>query len=124
LYKRKPDLSNKRQTGTAYEEQAARWLENRGIRVIEKNYRCRQGEIDLIARDGKYLVFVEVKYRSSTEKGYPAEAVDARKQRRITRAAAFYCYEHRFCEDQPCRFDVVSILGDEITYYKNAFECR
>ncbi len=56
---------NKRQTGAAYEEQAARFLLEQGYQILERNYRCRQGEIDVIARDGSYLVFVEVKYRSS-----------------------------------------------------------
>lgn len=115
---------NKRQTGAAYEERAARWMESRGIRILEKNFRCRQGEIDLIARDGKYLVFVEVKYRKNSASGYPAEAVDVRKQRRIADTALYYCYTHKIPESQPCRFDVASICGDRIEYIKNAFEYR
>lgn len=115
---------NKRQTGASYEEKAARWLESLGLQVLEKNYRCRQGEIDLIAKDGEYLVFVEVKYRRTSQKGYPAEAVNRQKQRRIAGAAAYYCYAHRIPENQPCRFDVVSILGEEMEYIKNAFEYR
>lgn len=117
-------MRNKRQTGAVYEEKAARWMEEHGMKVIQRNYRCRQGEIDLIALDGKYLVFAEVKYRSAAQSGHPAEAVDFRKQRRISGAAACYCYEKRISEDRPCRFDVVSILGEEIEYIKNAFEYR
>ena len=60
---------NKRKTGTEYEELAARWLIEKGYEILEKNYRCRIGEIDLIARDGRYLVFVEVKYRSDEKAG-------------------------------------------------------
>ena len=60
---------NKRKTGTEYEELAARWLTGKGFEILEKKYRCRIGEIDLIARDGRYLVFVEVKYRSDEKAG-------------------------------------------------------
>lgn len=117
-------MKNRRAQGTAYEEKAAGWLETAGLKILEKNYRCRRGEIDLIATDGKYLVFIEVKYRSSVGSGHPAEAVHAGKQRRIAEAALCYCYEHKIPENRPCRFDVVSILGDEIMHIKNAFEYR
>lgn len=113
---------NKRQTGTAYESQAAEYLEKKGYHILERNYRCRQGEIDLIAMDGSYLVFVEVKYRSGRSKGHPAEAVNIKKQRRIIRTAGYYCYEHRIPEDHPSRFDVVSILEGETEHIENAFE--
>ena len=85
---------NKRQLGSRYEEKAAACLEQRGWRILERNYRCRQGEVDLICRDGGYLVFVEVKYRSDDRFGAPAEAVDGRKQARIRGAAAYYLYSH------------------------------
>ena len=68
---------NKRQTGSHYEETAAAFLTSKGYRVLERNFRCRQGEIDLICRHGRYLVFAEVKYRSGLTMGSPAEAVDA-----------------------------------------------
>lgn len=115
---------NKRQTGTVYEEQAAKWLEARGYRILKRNYRCRQGEIDLIAEDGPYLVFVEVKYRRGGKAGHPAEAVDARKQRRIIRTAMYYCYEQKVPETKSCRFDVVSILPDKTEHIINAFEVQ
>lgn len=115
---------NRRQTGAAYEEQAAKWLEERGYRILKRNYRCRQGEIDLIAEDGPYLVFVEVKYRKDRQAGHPAESVDLRKQKRITRTAMYYCYEHRVPETRACRFDVVSILQDKIEHMINAFEMQ
>ena len=101
---------NKRKTGTEYEELAARWLTGKGFEILEKNYRCRIGEIDLIARDGRYLVFVEVKYRAGEKAGDPSEAVN------------WYLRQKRIPEDMPCRFDVVSILGSEIYHIKNAFE--
>lgn len=114
---------NRRQTGAVYEDRAAQLLESMGMRILERNYRCRQGEIDLIAEDGRWLVFVEVKYRKTGRTGHPAEAVTIQKQRRIARTAVYYCYRHRIPETRACRFDVVSILGDETEYIKNAFEC-
>lgn len=112
---------NKRQVGSCYEQMAADYLTGQGVQILERNYRCRGGEIDLIVRDGCYLVFVEVKYRSSSAKGDPAEAVDGYKQHRIRNVARYYLYDHRYGEDTPCRFDVISILGDEIRWIKNAF---
>lgn len=112
---------NKRQTGSQYEEKAAEYMKQHGYQILERNYRCRQGEIDIIAQDGDYLVFVEVKYRGSTEKGYPAEAVTERKQRTIRQVAAYYLYSRRLSEQTPVRFDVAAILGEEIQYIKNAF---
>lgn len=112
---------NKRQAGTAYEKMAARWLSDQGYQILEQNFYCRQGEIDLIARDGRYLVFIEVKYRRDLLTGHPAEAVGPYKQRRIIRTALYYRYKNRIPEDQACRFDVISILGDEIEHIKDAF---
>ena len=85
---------NKRKTGTFYEKQAARYLESRGYKILWHSYRCRFGEIDLVARDGAYLVFVEVKYRSGRAMGEGSCAVDGRKQRRICYTAAWYLMEH------------------------------
>lgn len=112
---------NKRQVGSRYEAAAAAYLKDQGYEVLECNYRCRQGEIDLICRHGGYLVFVEVKYRAREKMGAPAEAVDDRKQERIRGAAAFYLYSRRLPEDTPCRFDVVGILGDGVEVIQNAF---
>lgn len=113
---------NKRAVGTAYERQAGNYLEEQGYRILEYNFRCRSGEIDIIARDGEYLVFVEVKYRRSVKSGSPLEAVDYKKQRIISRAASYYCLTHGYGETTPCRFDVAAILGEEISVIKNAFE--
>lgn len=115
---------NRRGVGTTYEKQAGLYLMQQGYEVIEYNFRCRMGEIDIIAREGEYLVFVEVKYRANEGRGNPLEAVDWKKQRIISRVAAYYCLTHACDETIPCRFDVVSILGDEISLIKNAFEYR
>lgn len=112
---------NKKSIGFCYERKAAEYFISCGCNIIERNYRCRAGEIDLIVRDGSYLVFVEVKYRSTAVKGYGSEAVDVRKQSRIRKAAVCYMKEHHISLDHPCRFDVVSFLGDEISIVKDAF---
>ncbi len=114
---------NKRAIGTEYEMIAAKHLEKLGYEILARNYRCRAGEIDLIARHGGYLVFVEVKYRADARSGYGAEAVDHRKQERIVRVARWYLMEKHIPESQPCRFDVVSFLGAETSVIENAFDC-
>ena len=76
--------------GTAYEKLAGAYLEQQGYEILEYNYRCRMGEIDIVARQGGYLVFVEVKYRSGDEKGNAAEAVRTANQRTICRVAVYY----------------------------------
>ena len=114
-------MQNKRQTGSSYEKIAAAYFIQQGLEIMEYNYRNRRAEIDLIVRDHDYLVFVEVKYRSSLRHGDPAESVDVKKQARIRHAARHYLYSTQQSEDLPCRFDVISILEGEITWYKNAF---
>lgn len=115
---------NRRRIGSVYEEQAAKYLESRGLRITERNFRCRTGEIDLIARDGEYVVFVEVKYRSTECAGNPLEAVDREKQRTISRVARRYLLSRYHSLDVPCRFDVVGFEGDEILWVKDAFDER
>lgn len=127
---------NNRETGTRYEKIAGAHLEEKGYRILEYNYRCKCGEIDIIAEDGEYLVFCEVKYRGSDRKGHPSEAVDCAKQRVISKSALYYIMTHHM-EDRPCRFDVISCenvreagmapgLSDmnrvEIIHYENAFD--
>ena len=111
---------NRRKTGQEQEERAARYLEEKGYQILEKNYRIRTGEIDLIARDGRYLVFVEVKYRRDNRMGDPLEAVDVRKQQRIYQTARHYLHQKRW-DQIPCRFDVIGITGTQICHIKNAF---
>ncbi len=113
---------NKREVGSDKEKIAAGYLEENGYKILKTNYFCKAGEIDIIAKEGGYLCFIEVKYRNDEMSGYPEEAVDARKARRITRSALYYMSSNGLAEDTPCRFDVVAILGDKITLYKNAFD--
>ena len=112
---------NKRRVGADKERQAAEYLTGKGMQVLETNFRCRQGEIDLICRHQGYLVFVEVKYRSAAEKGYALEAVDHRKQRRICRVADYYRYARGLGDETSVRYDVVGIQGSEIQWIQNAF---
>ena len=110
--------------GGYYEQKAAAFLEKQGLFIIERNFRCKFGEIDLIAGDGKYLVFVEVKYRKSGECGWASAAVDWRKQRTVSAVAEFYLLKHGYGLDIPCRFDVVAIDGEHIQWIQNAFDYR
>ena len=112
---------NKRRVGEIYERRAEAFLEERGLRILCRNFRNRYGEIDIVAEEGAYLVFVEVKYRSNLKNGYPEEAVTDKKQQKIRHGARYYLYRHDYSEDTPCRFDVVSILGEEIRLVCNAF---
>jgi putative endonuclease len=106
------------------EDLACSELERRGYAVIARRHRRRSGEIDIIARDGATLVFVEVKARESHAFGDAVEAVTWHKRRRIVRLAGEYVAEHRW-RDRPCRFDVVAIHLEEgqpvVEVYKNAF---
>ena len=117
-------MGNRRKTGAEYEQKAMEYLESLGYRFLERNYRCRVGEIDLIARERGTLVFVEVKYRSSSICGRPEEAVDTRKQHTICRVADHYRLTHGIREDCPCRFDVAAIEGKSIRLVRNAFPYR
>ena len=91
---------------------AAGHLERQGLRILERGFRTRTGEIDLVAEDGGVLVFVEVKTRSGLGCGRPADAVDSRKRSRILRAAQLWLARHGSSE-APCRFDVVEVLSED-----------
>lgn len=109
------------------EEQAAQWLTQRGWRILAKNFRCRMGEIDLVAENGTYLAFVEVKLRKDDRFGSACEAVTPAKQRRLRIAAEYYLMGHP-TELQP-RFDVAEVYAaqgihtkqPDIYYIENAF---
>lgn len=113
---------NKRAKGTEQEAVAAEYLKQNGYTILELNYRCRYGELDIVARKGDMLVIAEVKFRSSSLCGDPAEAVDARKQRKISRVTLDYLMRHPQYQEKPCRFDVISVYGDgQIRHIENAF---
>lgn len=110
------------QIGQNAEKQAALFLKKHKIEIIAQNYRCKTGEIDLIALDNKELVFIEVKYRSNANFGQPYESVDYRKQQKIINAAQMFLQQNATLANKPCRFDIISIHNSEITWLKNAFE--
>ena len=113
-----------RSLGMAFEQQAAEFLKEKGYQILTANFRSRYGEIDLVARQGKYLVFVEVKYRKDIRGGHPLEAVNLSKQRKICRTAEYYCLRYGYGEETPCRFDVIGILGTEMIHVEHAFSFR
>lgn len=112
---------NNRKIGTRYEEKAASYLMERGVKILERNFRIRSGEIDIIGLDGNTYIFVEVKYRKSTSYGSPVEAVNYKKQQVICRVATLYQKIKKLPINGSFRFDVISILDNQITWYKNAF---
>jgi len=111
--------------GKKGEELAYGYLRKLGYAILEKNYRCPFGEIDIIARDKKTLVFVEVKSRTTDDFGYPEEAVGKDKQRKIVLCAQQYLLKNEK-DNTPVRFDVIAIkMGNnrtEITHFKDALE--
>lgn len=113
--------------GVRGEEAAARYLRRLGYRIVAHANRLKPGELDLVAVDGETVVFVEVKTRESAETGQPWEAVDAAKQRRLTRAAVTFLKCHGLLES-PARFDVVAVTWPAgqrrptIQHFQNAFD--
>jgi putative endonuclease len=113
--------------GERGEAAAAQFLKRLGYIIVARGSHIRRGEVDLVAVDGRTVVFVEVKTRVSHDAGHPAEAVDREKQRRLTRLAMVYLKRHHLL-DNPARFDVIAITWPEgrrrpvIEHFKNAFE--
>lgn len=112
--------------GRRGEELAAALLEGKGMVIVGRNVRTRYGELDLIARDGDTVVFVEVRSRTHTEHGDPLETVSRAKQVRVTRMARWYLAAHRLPADTYCRFDVVGVVfapgrPPRLTHVVNAF---
>lgn len=107
------------------EDAAAEFLQRRGCKILLRNYRTRLGEVDIIAEDKGTLCFVEVKSRSSQNKGAPCEAVDKLKQRQISKAALVFLKEKKLL-DRKARFDVASVIyyngAPEVSLIENAFE--
>ena len=114
-------MQNKRTIGSRYEKIAGEYLKKQGYQIIEYNFYSRFGEIDIIAKHQGYLVFVEVKYRENDKNGHPLEAVSVAKQRTISKCAFYYLQKYKV-QEEPVRFDVVGILGEEIQVIQNAFE--
>ncbi len=108
--------------GDKAELMAEHFLKKQGVTIIEKNYRDSPGEIDLIADDLGTLVFIEVKFRKSTNFGQPFETVTRVKQQKIIRTAESYLQKHPQLANKACRFDVISIQDQDINWIPNAFD--
>jgi putative endonuclease len=105
--------------GRQAEERVRSYLETRGYQILQVNFRTRLGEIDLVARDGETVCFIEVRSRARSDLVHPFESVNHRKRDRLRRAAAVYLARSG---NLPARFDVVAVVGDSIELMKNAFE--
>jgi putative endonuclease len=116
--------------GTAAEEAAESFLQQRGLKTLQRNFRCRMGEIDLVMRDGDCLVFTEVRFRRPGQHGSGADSITQAKRRKLVLTAGYYLRSRRVSAHQACRFDVVSIgqtadmgkRGYEINWIRNAFQ--
>lgn len=113
--------------GRRGEAAAADFLVRSGMKILDRNFRCPAGEIDLVVRDGGTIVFVEVRTRQTRGFGEPEESITGIKRQRLTRAAQWYLKQRRL-ENSPARFDVIAIRWDgeepEINWIVNAFEAR
>jgi len=108
--------------GAAAEQRAAEYLQRQGLKLLQRNYRCRYGEIDLVMQEGSTVVFVEVRQRSSSDYGGAAASIAAAKQARLVTTARHYLAALRSMP--PCRFDALLLQGGEdarIEWLKNAF---
>lgn len=112
---------NTRTIGKLNENRAKKYLENNGYEITETNFSCKIGEIDIIGKNEGYICFIEVKYRDKDSLAKGFYAVDKAKQKKIYKVAQFYLMSHKLSENTACRFDVVSIDGNEFTLIKNAF---
>ncbi|QJB56449.1 YraN family protein [Pseudodesulfovibrio sp. zrk46] len=114
-----------KQRGDLGEDAAARFLEQKGFRVLERNWRFRQWELDLICRDGDTVVFVEVKTRRAGSMGTPGDALNRKKQARLVKAASQYLSKHDLW-DEPCRFDLAAVIDTgvsmDVEHTENAFD--
>lgn len=118
-----PDTAvSTRSRGRAGEDEAVRHLERHGLAIVDRNVELAGAELDIVARDGDTLVFVEVRTRAEDRLGDPLETIDRRKRTSILRAASAWLVAHDAWEQVPVRFDVVGIVDGEITWIRDAFD--
>jgi putative endonuclease len=115
-------------TGANIEKQASKWLKQKGLSLVTSNYRCKQGEIDLIMRENNKLVFIEVRFRSRNSFGDGLESVNWQKQQKLLKAANHFLMVHSHYANEECRFDVLGVNPSssstnklQWTWIKNAF---
>ncbi|OQX52762.1 MAG: YraN family protein [Candidatus Cloacimonas sp. 4484_209] len=118
-------MLNRRLIGANGESRAIAFLKERKFRIVERNYRTKVGEIDIIAERDGLVTFVEVKTRRSKSYGSPEEAIDKKKRKRIIKAAKYYLVSHNLYDEVDVRFDVLSLTKKngvfQIEYFENAF---
>lgn len=112
---------NTRSIGSFYEEKAVRYLSENGYILIERNFRCKTGEIDIIAIKDNILRFIEVKYRKDCDLGSPLFAVNNKKKLKIRRTAQWYLNSHIQYQNIQCSFDIIAITDFGIEYIFNGF---
>lgn len=115
---------NNRQLGSSNEEVAKVFLEAMNMSLVEKNYRTQHGEIDLIMKDKRTLVFVEVKSRRTSRAGSSLDAIDYHKRKQIIRISHHYLIYKGYNQNTNVRYDCVGIDGTDIHYIRNAFDCN
>ena len=119
------DKAWRRRKGGRFEQLALTWLKAQGLRLIQRNYQCKLGEIDLVMRDREVLVFVEVRFRARHGQVAPCETVDYRKQQKLLRTARHFLLWNQALAELPCRFDVLGISNEQSTpryeWIRNAF---
>ena len=113
-------MQNNRKKGDIAEKKAIDFLINKGYSIIANNYQKQIGEIDIIAKKDTYVCFIEVKYRKNISKGYPREAVSLKKQEKIKNTALYFIQENNL-DNVDFSFDVIEIIGDNITHIESAF---
>lgn len=111
---------DKRSRGNQAEDEALAYLVDQGLNLLERNFSCKMGEIDLVMDDNGTLVFVEVRYRTDPSRGTGAESVTRAKTQRLIKTAEYYLMTHPACGDKDCRFDVVS-MDDSVDWIQSAF---
>ncbi|MGK9067505.1 YraN family protein [Stutzerimonas chloritidismutans] len=118
--------TDKQQQGQQAEDAAKRYLERHGLRLVQRNWSCRSGELDLVMLDGDTVVFVEVRYRRHTAWGGALESVDYRKQQKLVKAAQLFLQKESRWARHPCRFDVIAIEAGSSAaspnWIRNAFD--
>ncbi|MGE4406591.1 YraN family protein [Pseudomonas sp.] len=119
-------MSDSQSSGRSAEALALNHLARQGLRLLERNWSCRSGELDLVMLDGDTVVFVEVRYRRHAAWGGALESVDARKQQKLIKAAQLFLQKESRWASSPCRFDVVAIAthgqSQNLNWIRNAFD--
>ncbi|MCQ4262407.1 YraN family protein [Stutzerimonas stutzeri] len=119
-------MSESQSSGRSAEMLALDHLRDKGLRLLERNWSCRSGELDLVMLDGDTVVFVEVRYRRHAAWGGALESVDTRKQQKLIKAAQFFLQKESRWAKHPCRFDVVAIAAaghtQDLNWIRNAFD--